>query len=223
MSLSHAVTLTPTIIHSSTDFSLPDVLSKNGSVTQGGLLSSGTVAWIVFEKSLIIINAATGKTIQSWLPPPEAGTIVHVTELTLGNNSQPLVVVGLEQNDCGVVVVLSPTIARVLRAFEVPEVITCVHPFSSSIYASFDNDYCLPDLSEDSALMYFSGIVAVGCRGGAVYLVNLHLNLEDELLGQRLFGNFSKLCLIVEKIGRHDVQSVGESGQHACVELMQGE
>lgn len=219
MSLSPAVMLTPTIVHPSTNILLPDVLSKYGCVSQGGLLSCGTVAWVVFENSLIVIDAVSGKTIQSWLPPPEAGTIFHVSELNLGSDCQPLLVVGLEQNGCGVVVVLSPNTTKLLRAFEVPESITSIHPLSSSVYASFVDGYCLPDLFQDSALAYFSGVVAIGCQGGKVYLVNLHLNLEDEL-GQR---NFCKLCLIQEDASGDDVHSIGESGRHVCVQLTQGE
>lgn len=222
MSSSEAATLTPTIIHPTTNISLPDVLLKCGSsVASGGLCSRGNIAWLVLGNSVVVIDTVSGKTIQSWIPPHEAGKIIHVTELDFDTNCQTLLAVGLERNGHGVVVVLSPNTTKMLRAIEVPEPITSVHPFSSSAYASFVNGYYLPDLFEDSVLAHFSGVVAVGCLGGKVYLINLHMNLDDH----QSFGfslDFSKICLIDENFKSEEVHAVGESGQHACILLTRG-
>ena len=223
MSYLQAATLTPTTVHPSSDILLPDVLSKHKCVTNGGLLRDST-AWLVFDNALIIVNTVSGKIIQSWIPAPERGRIVHVTELHLGKNVEPLLVIGLERSDRGVVAVLSSNTARLLRAIEVPEHITSIHPFSSSVYASLVDGYYLPDFFQDSALAYFSGIIAVGCHGGKVYLINLHLNLEDHLAQSSLWfsTDVSKICLINENSGAEEVQSVGENGQHACVHMTRG-
>lgn len=214
--------LAPTVVHPSTGILLPDVVSNCGSVTQGGLFSCETVAWLVVDNTLLIVDATSGKSIQSWRPSPETGEIVHVVELDLGDRSQ-LLIVGLERNGCGVLVVLLPNGTRLLRAVHIPESITSIHPFSSSIHASFLHGYCLPDLFQHSALAYFSGIVAVGCCGGKVYLINLHLNVEDHI-SQRSFGitSLSKLCIIEESMGADDLESIGDSGQHTCVLLTKG-
>ena len=219
MSSSHAqagtYASTPTIIHPSIDVLLPQ---SYGSVSQGGLLSSNAVAWLVVENSVLIVDTANGKVIQSWRPPSEAGRITHVAELCLGDHE--LLIVGLDQNGCGVAVVLSPNTSKLLRAFEIPGCITSLHAFSSSIFASYTDGYTLPDLFQSSALEYFSGVIAVGCHGGKVYLINLHLNLGDHLSCGSY--EFSKLCLIEENTSADEVRAIGERGQHACTLLTRG-
>ena len=215
MSSSQTITSTPSIVHPSTDILLSE---SQGPVTQGGLLSCNAVAWLVVENSLIIVDAVNGKTIQSWRPPPEAGEIIHVVEFSLGDRQ--LLIVGLDHNGCGVIVVLSPNTTKLLRAFEVPDSVTSIHAFSSSIFASYVDGYYLPDLFQYSALGYFSGVVAVGCHGGKVYLINLHLNLGDNLSHSSL--GFSKLYLIEECTSVDKIRTIGEGGQHACVLLTRG-
>ena len=205
----------PTIIHPSTDLLLQQSF---GPVAQGGLLSCNNIAWLVVNTSILIVDTATGKVIQSWRPPSEAGRITHVTELCLGDCE--LLVIGLNRNGCGVGVVLSPNTAKSLRAFEIPGCITSLHAFSSSVFASYTGGYALPDLFQSSALEHFSGVIAVGCRGGQVYLINLHLNLGGHLSCGSY--EFSKLCLIEEDTSADEIRTVGERGQHAYTLLTRG-
>ena len=222
MSSPQAGTLSPAVVHPPTGVLLPKVLSERGSVAKGGLFSCGTTAWLVLEDCLAIVDTRTGKTIQTWLPPPEAGTITHVAELSLGPRQQLLVVV-LERNDCSVLAVLSQHATKLLRAVEVPEPVTSVHPFCGSNHAPFVDDYYLPDLFQDSVLSYFSGLVAVGCHGGNVYLINLHLNLDDHFC-QRFDEecSFSKLSVVGDDSSLDEVQNIGESGMHTCVQITRG-
>ena len=205
----------PTIIHPSVDVLLPQ---SYGPVTQGGPLPCDAVAWLVVENSVIIVDTVSGKVRQSWRPPPEAGRITHVAEFSLGDRE--FIVVGLDHNGCGVAVVLSPDTSKILRAFEISGCITSLHAFSSSIFASCTDGYTLPDLFQSSALEYFSGVVAVGCRGGKVYLINLHLNVGDHLSGGSY--EFSKLCLVEESTSADEIHAIGERGQHACTLMTRG-
>ena len=217
MSSSQTITCasTPTIVQPSTDI----LLSQSyGTVAQGGFLSCNSVAWLVVENSVVIVDAVDGNIIQSWRPPSDAGKITHVAELNLGDHE--LLIVGLDQNGCGVTVVLSPNTTKLLRAFEISGCITSLHAFSNSIFASYTDGYNLPDLFQSSALGYFSGVIAVGCRGGSVYVINLHLNLGDHL-GYGSSG-FSKLCLVEEDTSANEIQAIGEGGQHACILLTRG-
>ena len=207
----------PTIIHPSIDV----LLSQSyGSVAQGGLLSNNAIAWLVVENSVLIVDIVSGKVMQSWRPPSEAGRITHVAELCLGNSE--LLVIGLDQNGCGLAVVLSPNTSTPLRTFEVPGCITSLHAFSSSIFATYTHTdgYFLPDLFQSSALEYFSGVIAVGCHGGKVYLINLHLNLGDHFSCGSY--EFSRLCLIEEDASAEEVRAVGERGEHAYALLTRG-
>ena len=222
MSSPQAVTLTPAVVHPPIGLLLPEVLSQLGSVRKGVLLSGGTAAGralLVVENSFVIVDAGTGKILQSWVPPPEAGTINHVAELSLGRGQQ-LLVVGLEQHDHSVLAVLSSNATKLLRTVAIPEAVTSIYPFCDSAYAPFVDDYHLPDLFQDSALAHFSGLVAVGCVGGRVYLVNLHLNLDD----LRPVGDsvFSTLSVMKEDCSLHEVKNVGEGGQHSCIQLNGG-
>lgn len=172
----------------------------------------------MIENSIVIVNAVDGKIIQSWRPPSDAGKITCVAELSLGDYE--LLTVGLNHDGRGVTVVLSPYTTKLLRAFEIPGCITSLHAFSNSIFASYTDGYYLSDLFQSSSLGYFSGVVAVGCRGGSVYVMNLHLDLGDHL-GYGSFG-FSKLCLVEEDTSADEIQAIGEGGQHACILLTRG-
>lgn len=206
---------TPTIVHPPTDILLPEL---QGPVTRGGLLACGTVAWLVVENSVIIINTVNGEAVQCWRPPPEAGKIVHIVELSLGYHQ--FLVIGLDQCGYGGVAVLSPNTAKLLRSFKVPESITSIHAFCSSIFASCVGGYSLPDLFQCSVMECFNGVIAVGCHGGKVYLINLHLDLGNRLEN----GSFgvSKLCLIEENTSADKIRTIGEDGQHACLLLTRG-
>lgn len=129
----------------------------------------GSEAWIVKKNCLYCVNVKTGETVRKW--KCSFGDIYYVWEV-ISNNHQFLVVATASlETDTSVLVLLSVSSLSVIKSIIFTQKITSVE----LLEVSFNNGTAYEKL-----LSSFDGILAVGCFGGATYLVNLciHQDLE---------------------------------------------
>lgn len=181
-----SIVQTPSIIRSPAPFLLPPSPSSSPP-SQPHFFNNGRYVWLTRGGLLYVLKAGTGECV-SQLRLVTRGSQVNVAcscELTSGASENPsngrrgcLLVLALELEEKGqrgsVLVVFNPAASQLLRAVEVPWKVSSLCSISSSSILS-------PGLFTQSALRYFSGVVAIGCVGGRVLLADLALDSEDAL------------------------------------------
>ena len=176
---------TPSIIRSPAPFLLPPSSSPPSQRPGANFFNNGRYVWLTRGGLLYVLKAGTGECV-SQLRLATRGTRVIVTcscelrsaasENSLKGRRGCLLVLALELEEKGqrgsVLVVFHPAASQLLRAVEVPWRVSSLCSVSASSVLS-------PGLFSQSGLRYFSGVVAIGCVGGRVLLVDLALGSED--------------------------------------------
>lgn len=210
----------PTIVHPPVTLPCP---LRGDTVTLGGLCEGGYLAWRVRDNTLVVNDAKTGECLQLWRPVTN-GNIIHVTELDLHLPDGPLFLVTIEDHNQYTLAVLSPSASKLIQAIVVPYPITVIHPISIpgslNTDSNLESGYHQSSLFGDSPIGCFSGVAAVGCLGGRVLLIDLHLNSQNSFPVSLLSP--SQLHIVGGGVSVEDVEGIRESGGQVCVELMEG-
>lgn len=137
--------------------------------TNGGLIMNGQAAWFLSPGGLFVTKVPSGEHV-GHLQTGELA-VTHVCELQRENNDSLLVLACRESKSSSIVAVYSPWSSVLLRAINVPQEITSMCLLSAKGLDA-------PSLFTHTILTEFRGVVAVGCAGGNVVLLDLALNKE---------------------------------------------
>lgn len=144
-------------------------LPHSTAASAGGLLLCGKAAWCLVPGSLIVYRVPSGEPI-GHLRTGEL-TVSHVCELQRTKQDSLLVLACREAKRSAIVGLFAPGSSQLLRAIRVPYDITSVCVLSAR---GLDT----PGLFSNAVLSQFMGVVAVGCKGGLVFLLDLALGRE---------------------------------------------
>ena len=207
MSLPTSVCQLPTFISPPSPLHLPP---SHSSITNGKLFrDSAELAWLLQGDVVHTMNMKNKDVVARWRA--KDCSICCTCELNLTYN-RSLLILALETNSGHVLGVLNSKAPKLVRAIALPHKITSVCPVSA-------NNLDTPGLFSHGILGHFSGIVAVGCRGGHVYLVDLALTNQDPPTPS--LHNPSPMYLIDPQRGvvRTEVSQAMDAGAHICLEL----
>ena len=207
MSLPTSVCQLPTFISPPSPLHLPP---SHSSITNGKFFrDSAELAWLLRGDIIHTMNMKNKDVVARWRA--KDCSICCTCELNLGYNHS-LLILGLETNSEHVLAVLNPKAPTLVRAIALPRKITSVCPVSA-------NNLDTPGLFSHGILGHFSGIVAVGCKGGHVYLVDLALTNPDP--PKPSLHNPSPMYLLDPQRGvvRTEVSQAMDTGAHICLEL----
>ena len=144
-------------------------LPYSTETSAGGFLLSGKAAWCLDAGSFIVYRVPSGEPI-GHLRTGQL-TVSHVCELQRTKQDPLLVLACREAKRSAIVALFSPGSSQLLRAIRVPYDITSMCVLSA-------RGLDAPGLFSNSVLSQFMGVVAVGCKGGLVFLLDLALGRE---------------------------------------------
>lgn len=176
---------------------------------RGQFLSDAGLFWLLSGDCLQLLSRDGGSCVAVW--QPEVGRISAVAELCLSRR-QSLLIVSVATGNQSVLVVLNPVPAHVLRAVTLPHPISSVHALSSSSLST-------PGLFSQSSLSLFSGVAAVGCVGGHVYLINLCLQARDFPTASLTSPARLRPLRPAQGAVSAEVARATEEGEHCCLDL----
>eukprot|EP00731_Ephydatia_muelleri_P015547 Em0008g1267a len=160
------------MMYNSSLFQRPTVVTPpmhlKGSSAKGGVgnfYGNGRFAWVSDGKRVEVFSMESGQRVSGWSRPN--ANIICVAEMCI-SPQRSLLLFGLLSDGKHVLAVFDPNISMVTRALSIPAPIVIVHAVSPT-------NPEMPGLFASTFLKHFSGVVAVGCRGGHVYLVDLRL------------------------------------------------
>lgn len=148
--------------------------SLKGSACKGGtgkLYGNGSCAWVTDGKRVEIFNVESGQFVSGW--SHQNATITCIAEMRISPRKS-LLLLGLVAYSKHVLAVFDPTISVVKRALLIPAPIVTIHAISPT-------NLEMPGLFASTFLKHFSGVSAVGCRGGHTYIVDLCLSSGSSL------------------------------------------
>ena len=203
--------------------------SPSVEFSAGGLLCGGRYAWLVSPGGLLrVFRSSGGECVSQLSLSPGKGRRVAVScscELSPGTlyadssaRDQPLLALALTVDGVranATLVVLDPLSSRLVRAVEVPWSATSLCGVSGTALQS------AAGLFSPALLREFSGVLAVGCAGGHVLLVDLALGVSS--VGQGSVQRPLRLVFAdgVTQRGSSAVSSArGNGEQLACVDLL---
>ncbi len=165
--------------------------------------------WCLREDTVFTLDAATGERLSAWTA--KGAELTHVSELQL-SAARSYLLVGVAVEGRSVVAVIDSCVPSLVRAVEVPHRVTALHAVSPG-------NLNTPGLFSQSALRQFSGVAAVGCRGGHVYLVDL--GLDGREMAEASLCQPSGLRLLSPTQGPlgAELSQAIESGNHVGLEL----
>lgn len=207
MSVPTSVYQVPTFISSPSPLQL---LPSHSSITNGELFrDSAELAWLLQGDVIHTMNIKDRDVVARWRA--KDCNICCTCELNLTYN-RSLLILALETNSEHVLAVINPKASKLVRAVALPHKITSVCSVSA-------NNLDTPGLFSHGILGHFSGIVAVGCKGGHVYLVDLALSNQDAPTPS--LHNPSQMYLIDPQRGvvQTEVSQAMDAGAHICLEL----
>ena len=207
MSLPTSVCQLPTFISPPSPLHLPP---SHSSITNGKFFrDSAELGWLLRGDVIHIMHMKAKDVVARWRA--KDCSICCTCELNLAHD-RSLLILALETNSEHVLGVLNPKAPKLVRAVALPHEITSVCPVSA-------NNLNTPGLFSHGILGHFSGIVAVGCKGGHVYLVDLALSNQDPPTPS--LHNPSPMYLIDPQRGvvRTEVSQAMDAGAHICLEL----
>ena len=207
MSLPTSVCQLPTFISPPSPLHLPP---SHSSITNGEFFrDSAELAWLLRGDIIHTMNMKNKDVVARWRA--KDCSICCTCELSLAYNHS-LLILALETNSEHVLAVLNPKAPKLVRAIALPHKITSVCPVSA-------NNLDTPGLFSHGILGHFSGIVAVGCKEGHVYLVDLALTNPDPPTPS--LHNPSPMYLLDPQRGvvRTEVSQAMDAGAHICLEL----
>lgn len=125
--------------------------------------------WCLRDNTIFTLERASGKRLSSWTDRNAQVTLVCELQVSATHS---YLLVAMTVGGRSVVGVLHPTLPNLFRAVEVPHQVTSLHAVSPGNLST-------PGLFSQSVLRQFTGIAAIGCRGGHVYLVDLALDSSE--------------------------------------------
>ena len=178
----------------------------------GGVVDGPPLAWTVCGEAVHSFDTRTGRRVSTWRC---AGFTVTTTCQFRCSSSKTYLVVVLESSSQCLLGLLSLETGRLSRLLSVPHRVSSVCSVSPSNLPS-------PGLFAQTLLTVFRGVVALGCVGGHVLLVDLALGAEE--LTPRDLSEPRRLHCVDLALGPAlaEVGRAAESGKHACVELTGG-
>ena len=174
--------------------------------TNGGLIMNGQAAWFLSPGGLLVTKVPSGEHI-GHLQTGEL-TVTHVCELQRDNKDSLLVLACRESKRSSIVAVYSPWSSALLRAINVPQEITSMCLLSAKGLDA-------PSLFTHTVLTEFMGVVAVGCAGGNVALLDLALNKETAPVRLSSPKSVEVASIHSESITTHMVQAEEEQANLA--------
>ena len=127
------------------------------TITSGSLSQDPVkLAWVVRGDTIHTVSTEDGEEVARW--KAKDCDVRCKCELKFSYRTS-LLVLALETSNRHVLGVLDPLAPRLVRAVAMPHQITSLHPVSA-------DNLNTPGLFSHSILSLFSGIVAVGCKGG---------------------------------------------------------
>lgn len=145
------------------------LMHLKGSSAKGGagnFYGNGRFAWVADSQRVEVFSVESGQRVSGWSRPN--ASIICVAEMCISPR-RSLLLFGLLSDGKHVLAVFDPNISMVTRALAIPAPIVIVRAVSPT-------NPEMPGLFSSTFLEHFSGVVAVGCRGGHVYLVDLRLS-----------------------------------------------
>ena len=145
------------------------VTQLNGLTCKGGtgsLYGNGRFAWVTDGNKVEVVSLESRRCLGSWSNPK--ASITCIAEMSV-SSQKSLLLLGLVAHGKPVLAVFDPSISVVTRALLFPAPILTIHAVSPT-------NFEMPGLFSSTFLKHFSGVVAVGCRGGHAYIVDLCLH-----------------------------------------------
>ena len=167
----------------------------------GGMVSHecNNRVWLYNQNCVLLVEATTGKCIHRW--KCSYGKIKKVCEMVVGAGCYLTVLSTLNSEANGdVVILLNTSSLSIVKSIYVAENISSLSIVQHSPLAH-------------SLLNTFAGIVAIGCYGGRIFLVNLNLNQYDERPVHQPLP-----IKILNKSEHFEVQN----GEHIALEISKG-
>lgn len=214
MSAAENAVLTPSVVHDPCLFQTPSA-SSSLQASAGGIFKNGRFAWILNRSGhLYIFNSITGEcTAQLRLGP--RGSHVRVScscELSSVVATKPLLVLAASDDTVKgktTIFVVDPAASKLVKSVIIPWAV-------SSLCGIAEGCLQMAGLFSFSFLESFSGILAVGCDGGHVLLVDLVL-CEKELIVHPKSLVFESLQ---SGLASSTVAEARRTGRHACVDVL---
>ena len=215
MSAAENAVLTPSVVHDPCLFQTPSV-SSSLQASAGRIFKSGRFAWILSRSGcLYVFNSKSGEcTAQLRLGP--RGSHVRVScscELSSAVATKPLIVLAASDDSTKgktTIFVVDPAASKLVKSVIIPWTV-------SSVCGIAEGCLQVSGLFSFSFLELFSGVLAVGCTGGHVILVDLVL-CEKELIVH------PKSLVFIESLqsglASSTVAEARRTGRHACVDVL---
>lgn len=180
----------------------------------GGFSKDGSRGWVATDSTLDIVCTKTGNRLSSFNFSQVAGssaTITCIKDYQCQGSFQLLV--GLRTaSEKGMVCRFHPHSSKLLTIVAFPQVVTSVEAVTS-VGGTKSPNFALSD-----ELRRFFGIVAVGTRGGRVYLLDMKLDEEVEFWDAPRANHAQVIAPGVEEVGERR-RKAAEKGEHLCLDL----
>lgn len=218
MSASEGAVQVPSLVHDPTLYNISSPVQPNAA---GHIFGGGDFAWLLSPSGRLSVFRSTNGNCICQLALVPSGHRVAVScscELVLPSEEVASLLV-LAVNIDGVVgkttvVVINPLTSRVLRTLKIPRVVSSLCGVSRvSLQAAAGLFW------PSSLLRGFSGVLAVGCAGGHLLLVDLAIG--DSSLKVSSVQRPRALAFVESlQTPPTAVASARSSGKHACVDIL---
>ena len=177
---------------------------------RGGYFSQRrNMALIFSEEVLCVVDGNNGQCLQMW--KCKYGKIYNVHEVMCGSNHF-LAVTLCGNTETHIIAILNASALEVLKLIELKSKVTNVDVI--------DRPLC--DLSiVNKLLLHFNGILAIGCKGGKIYLLNLNLDEYQSYQQYESVHQPLSIKVIDNFINKEEIEELGRTWQVAVL-LMQG-
>ncbi|XP_046849987.1 protein ELYS-like isoform X2 [Xenia sp. Carnegie-2017] len=207
-------------LYSSSTVECLERLEGNGDTARricGKSSRCGRYSWLFRGSALEVINPVSGCRLSAWRFGWSVGkklSLVISCAIEYPTSNGIYILVGLQNVtvNTGMLCVFDPVLSRVIKAIELPRSITFIE------YLTTSGGVNAPHHSISSSLCEFYGCVAVGARGGHVYLVDLRLDDDVEEFDE---WNPSTLEIVDADDPDTEVHRISsrENGTHVAFEL----
>ena len=174
-----------------------------------GLFSYETnVTWMVNGGSLYAINQKNGQIIQMW--QCKFGEIYYVYEMIHGS-SQFLVVAVYANMNTHIIGLLDASSLNVVKLMYLANKVTSI----TVVELLPTNRYS----SQVNPLLSFSGMIAIGCKGGNAYVINL--NLDEDFSSDEPVLEPLPMKVVDKHTSEEKIYDISNTG-HAAIVLLKG-
>ena len=176
---------------------------------RGGFLSRRRWSWISQPNRVCFYDSPGG----DWKcsVPSNGGRVVSVFELNVPEKGLSLLCLVFRKGGKSLLVVWNAALSCLLRAIHVPFCATCAAPVSGGTLRA-------TGLFDQSVMEEFSGVVAIGCLGGRVLLVDLALGRQWTAVSMVTPRPCHLVSMGVESLSEARAKAVN-SYSHLCVNV----